>query len=171
MSLDVLSNLIGYQLVWFIVVSCAGNGRVWPAVAAELIFLFWQLVISRRRLSDLKLMALAVVLGILIDGGLAAFNLSRYASATPAVPPGGAPLWIVALWACFSTTVPKSLKWLRGRKSLAFVFGAIGAPLAYLGAQRGWSAVTLVAPEWRGILWLAITWGISIVLMLATLVE
>ena len=41
-------------------------------------------------------------------------------------------------------------------------FGAIGGPLAYLGAARGWHAVTMSTPLWQVLPWLALGWGIAL---------
>jgi hypothetical protein len=57
------------------------------------------------------------------------------------------PSWILALWAGFVTALNVSLRWmrdknLRGRWVIAVLFGAIGGPIAYMGAAR-LGAVTL----------------------------
>jgi Protein of unknown function (DUF2878) len=51
------------------------------------------------------------------------------------------PAWILALWAVFATALNVSLRWLNNVKShgkwlIAVLFGAIGGPLAYMGAAR-----------------------------------
>ena len=71
----------------------------------------------------------------------------------------------MALWAAFSQTVTQSLGILQRNVVLALVFGAIGGPLAYLGASRGFGAVTLSTPAWPGSAWLAFGWGIAMVLL------
>jgi hypothetical protein len=45
-------------------------------------------------------------------------------------------LWFASLWASFATTLRSSLGWLHKKVMLAVAFGAIGGPLAYLGASR-----------------------------------
>jgi hypothetical protein len=62
-------------------------------------------------------------------------------------------------------TLNRSLAYLRDRWWLALVLGAIGAPLAYLGAQRGWQAVVFQTPSWRGIAWIACSWAIAMPLL------
>ena len=54
------------------------------------------------------------------------------------------PAWILALWAIFVTVLNVSLRWMRGKWLVAILFGAIGGPLAYMGAQK-LGAVTLNA--------------------------
>jgi hypothetical protein len=52
------------------------------------------------------------------------------------------PIWIIALWAGFATTLNRSLRWMRNKTLLAILFGAIGGPLAYIAAEK-LGAVTL----------------------------
>lgn len=160
------SNLIGYQLVWFIAVIGAGRGLSWPAVGASLLFVGSQLALSRQRWVDVRLIAAALVLGVLIDGTLAATGLMSYATASPALPPHGAPLWILAMWAAFAVTLPRALSWLQGLPVAGALFGAIGAPLAYLAAARGWDAVAFAAPAWRAAAALGAGWALAMVLLL-----
>lgn len=158
------SNLIGYQLVWFAAVIGAGRGTPWPGTIAAALFVAWQLSAAGRA-REWRLLVAAVVAGALVDGGLAGSGLARYAAASPALPTGGAPLWILALWSAFALTLTQSLSALRTRLWLAPVLGAVGAPLAYLGAARGWQAVSFAAPIWPAVLALAIGWAIALTLL------
>ena len=162
------SNLIGYQLTWLLAVASAAHGHPWLAVAAAAVFVSWQLFAARHRSVELRLLVLALLLGIVVDGVLAGSGWASYASPQPAVPAHGAPVWILALWACFAMTLNRSLQILRGRPWLAATFGALGAPLAYLAAARGWQAMQFPADAWRAWLWLALGWAVALAL-LATL--
>jgi hypothetical protein len=154
------SNLIGYQVTWFITVIGASYGSAWPAVLASTAFCAANLLMSHERRLDLKLVGLAFVFGLISDGSLALLQLLNYS------PPGpiGAPLWILSLWCAFSLTLNRSLQWLQRRPPAAAAFGALGGPLAYTGAARGWSAVEFVAPAWRAELWLAVSWATAMYL-------
>jgi len=154
-------NLIGYQLGWFVTVIAAGRGLAWPGVLASLLFVTWQLAVSEHAGTDIKLLAVALLLGVVIDGIAAASGWLAYAAANPALPPQGAPVWILGLWASFAMTLNRTLAYLRGRPWLSLIFGAIGAPLAYLGAARGWQAVTFASPPWHGVVWLGAGWAVA----------
>jgi len=65
----------------------------------------------------------------------------------------------------FAMTVPQSLAFLQSRPWLAAVFGAVGGPLAYLGAARGWNAVAFAAPIAVGVTVLALCWAIAMPLL------
>ncbi len=151
------SNLIGYQAVWFITVAAAGRGLAWPGVSAALAFVLAQLARSDRRRADARLALLALACGLLIDGSLASLGWIRCAA--PTLTP---PAWILALWAAFALTLNHSFACLRGRPRLACLLGAIGGPLAYWGAARGWQAVQFEAPAWRAVLALMLGWALAL---------
>lgn len=152
-------NLIGYQLVWFAAVIGAEHGVVWPGVPGMLLFAGSQLALSGHRRADLALMAVALVLGFVMDGGMIRAGFATYAAAWPS---GGlAPAWILALWISFSLTFTQSLAYLQKRLWIALLFGGIGGPLAYLSAARGFHVVTFAAPQWHGLLWLSVSWAIA----------
>lgn len=166
---SIWANFIGYQLVWLAAVMGAGRGAAWPGVAAALTFATWRLASGNERALDVRLIAFALACGMLIDGGAAATRLIHYAAASPALPPGGAPLWILALWSAFALTLTRSVAWLAGRTWLAALLGAFGAPAAYLSAARGWHALVLAPPAWRGLLWLAAGWAAAAAALAALL--
>jgi hypothetical protein len=153
------ANFVGYQLVWFAVVATAGGTRPWLGLAAAAAFITLQMALSDRRALDLRLLALALLLGLTIDGTLSELGWIRYAGPSPAVPPGGAPLWILALWTSFSLTLTRSLAWLSTHPVWAAVFGAIGGPIAYWSAARGFHAVRFAPPSYRAIAALAVGWS------------
>lgn len=159
-------NAIGYQLLWFCAVIGAGRGLWWPALAAAAAFIGWQLAASPQRAVDLRLIAAALVCGVLLDGGLAASGLARYAAPWPAAELAEfAPLWILAIWASFAMTLTHSLRLLQSHLGAALALGAIGGPLAYWGAARGWQALTFAAPTWAGLLYLAVAWALAMPLL------
>ncbi len=155
-------NFVAYQAVWFAVVASAARGRAELGIAASVLFVGVQLTLSGRRALDVRLMAAAILLGLMVDGTLGFFDWLRYASPAPALPPHGAPLWILCLWASFALTLTRSLAWLMRRPWLGALFGALGGPLAYASAARGFGAVELVPPAARAFAGLALGWGAAI---------
>jgi hypothetical protein len=108
------------------------------------------------------LFAAALPIGATVVGAPAHAGVLRYAAPSPALPAGGAPLWILGLWLAFAATLQCSLAFLQRRRWLAAAFGAIGAPLAYLGAAHGWQAVVFAAPSWPTLLALAGAWALAL---------
>ena len=158
-------NLLGYQAVWFCAVIATSQGFVWPGLVTMALFAFWQIHRAALPHVELRLMAVALACGLLLDGSLAMSGLARYALPGSAVPPGGAPLWILALWLSFALTLTQSLRYLQKYLVLAALFGAIGGPLAYLGAARAFAVVEFQAPQWHGVLALAAGWGLAMPLL------
>ena len=152
-------SLVGYQLVWFTAVIGAARGLAWPGIVGTLVYASCQLSAVRRFKTDLSLMAIAIVMGLLFDSTLIHAGLAIYASPWPSAKL--APAWILALWAAFSLTFTQSLAYLQTRLWLAALLGATGGPLAYLGASRGWHAVNFANPSWRALLCLGIGWGLA----------
>lgn len=163
------ANLFGYQAVWFAAVIGAGGGYWWPGVVAAALFAALHLGLypqsAKQRRADLKLMAVALGCGLALDGTLSLSGLARYAAGAPALPVGGAPLWILSMWAAFALTLRHSMAPLLQRGWAALALGAIGGPLAYLGAGRGWSAIVFAEPQWQPLAVLALGWGLSIPLL------
>jgi len=153
------ASLIGYQLVWFTAVIGAGRGLSWPGIVAALFYAAGQLAAARRYRTDLSLMATAIVMGLLLDSGLLRGGLARFAAPGPIS--GMTPAWILGLWVAFSLTFTQSLAYLQSRLWLAALLGALGGPLAYLGAQRGWHAIAFADPSWRALLYLSVGWGLA----------
>jgi hypothetical protein len=158
-------NLLGYQAVWLITVSGAAHHATWPACSASSLLCAGHLIRSSRKPLDLSLIGIAALMGAVTDGFLASTGLLRYSPATPALPVAGCPLWILALWVAFSTTVTRSLGWLWGRPITTVFFGALGGPLAYIAAARGWHVITFELPRWRGLLALAIAWAGALIIL------
>jgi len=154
-------NLIGYQMVWLAVVLGAGRGQPWLGIGAAVVFVIWQSH-GPHWSRNMRLVVSALVVGTLIDGGLLISGLINYASPWPIA--GAPPLWIGAIWAAFAVTLPRSLAFLQGRPWLGAALGAMGGPLAYLGAARA-SAVIWAAPTWQGLAALALTWALAMPLL------
>jgi hypothetical protein len=136
-----LWNFAAYQLAWFAVVIGAAQGVAWAGAAAAILVAAVHVALRRDPL-DLKLIGLAVGIGLLVDSTLALTGQVRFAAAWPE---GFAPYWMLSLWMAFATTLNHSLRWLMNRPVAAALAGALGGPLAYLaGAKLG--ALTIVTP-------------------------
>jgi len=160
-----IASFIAYELLWFAVVIGAARGFVWPVVGLAVAFVAWQVAVAPSRRLACRGALVALVLGMLVDGGARAFTWLGYASASIALPPGGAPVWILGLWCAFGVTLAGPFRWIAGRPLIAALLGAIGGPLSYLGAERGWRTVVFLAPAWHGIAWLAVTWAAALAVL------
>ncbi|MBM3385565.1 MAG: DUF2878 domain-containing protein [Betaproteobacteria bacterium] len=89
---------------------------------------------SRNPRDELSLVLVAALIGFAFDSVLALTGWLSFAGAVPL--PALAPVWMVALWALFATTLNVSLRWLREWPVLGVLFGAIGGPVAYYAGER-----------------------------------
>ncbi|TAM94725.1 MAG: DUF2878 domain-containing protein [Rhodanobacteraceae bacterium] len=155
-------TFVGYEAVWFAAVIGAGRDLAWPGAAATVLFAAWRLGVSRHRGLELSIAGVALLLGVLFDAMLVWAGVAQYAAPWPSPL---VPAWLTVLWAAFALTIVPLFGYLHERLVLAAVFGAIGGPLAYLGAAHGWHAVALPAPAWHGLAALAIGWGVAMPLL------
>lgn len=140
--MNLILNVILFQIGWFACVLGAANGVPWGGALAAAAIIAWHLVRARQPKRELALAALAALAGAAFETALVQTGWVRFDSGV--LMQGVAPYWMVALWAVFATTLNVSLRWLRGRATLAAALGAVGGPAAYYaGAQLG--ALELVA--------------------------
>jgi hypothetical protein len=149
--------LLAYELVWFAAVIGAGHGLAWPGVIAAGLFAAWRLGSSPHPRAELGLIAATLLLALALEGCWVAGGLIVYSAPWP-LP--NAPAWLMAIWVAFALTLVPLFGYLHRRPALAALFGAVGGPLAYLGAARA-HALQLTTPAWRGVLALSAGWAIA----------
>lgn len=129
-----LINFIAFYVGWVACVGGAGRGMtlVGPLVVAALLAL--QLPLKPQPAREALLVVVVGVFGWAIDTGQAAIGVFSFGTRSPA--PWFCPLWLVAVWMIFASTLTGSMRWLSGRYALAAVFGAVGGPLSYYYGLR-----------------------------------
>ncbi|MBL0029637.1 MAG: DUF2878 domain-containing protein [Rhodanobacteraceae bacterium] len=162
--MNLIANAALFQVVWFATVAGAGAGHWWTGLPALAVFAIWQLRTSRWPRADAATVGIGILLGLVIDSILIAGGWLRYATPLPWVQL--APVWIIVLWAGFALTLNHSLAFLKQHVLWSLLFGAIGGPLAYLGAARLFNAVEFTAPDMQVVLALGIAWAIATPLLL-----
>jgi hypothetical protein len=159
----IISNFMLFQIGWFACVWSAAAHRPWIGVLVTTGVVVIHLLRAPLPQAELKLIMLALVLGLVFDSVLVRQGWIQYSSGI--VAPNVAPYWIVALWGLFATLLNVSLRWMRGRWIVAALFGAIGGPAAYYGGLR---LGALEFGNWRAALVaLAIGWAVLTPLLLA----
>lgn len=158
-----LLNVVGFQFGWFCCVLGAANGMPWLGPLVALPVVGWHLFDAGDPRAEFKLILIASVLGSLFDQALLSAGLLRFVDSA-IWPAYLLPVWMMALWLLFNTTLNVSLRWMRGRLAVAMVFGLVGGPLAYVaGAKLG--AITVLEPTTLMIV-LAIGWGLLMPVLL-----
>ena len=151
-----LLNFAMFYLGWFACVMGAGHGDLWlgPSVVAALVII--HLLRTAAPVQEARLILLIGIFGFVVDTLQASVGL--YAFARTSAAPWLCPLWMVALWMIFATTLNASMSWLAGRYRLAAVLGAFCGPVSYVaGARLG--AIELPAQASASLVGIAIVWA------------
>ncbi|WP_020168309.1 MULTISPECIES: DUF2878 domain-containing protein [Methylotenera] len=162
MQRNMVINFILFQIGWFACVIGAAKQMPWLGVAVVLAIVVWHLIQAKQPKRELALLLIVLVIGGTFDQMMLNHQLISYESHS--WMNALVPVWILALWAEFVTILNVSLRWMHDRWLIAVLFGAIGGPLAYMGAAR-LGAVTLnMMPA--SYIALSIGWAILTPLML-----
>ncbi|UTA48639.1 DUF2878 domain-containing protein [Simiduia sp. 21SJ11W-1] len=117
-----IANALLFQLGWWAIVLTHNLYSLF-IIAIYLAVHFW--LLAEHRVREAVFIALATCLGALVD--LLWFKLGILQAE------GGYPLWLLALWPLFLSTLYHSLAWLGGQWLWAALLGAVFAPLSYWG--------------------------------------
>lgn len=120
-------NAALFNIAWLL---CVLGGNQVALVTAVLLLVF-HIVIVSGVYQEIFFIAGVTVLGYTIDSILFASNVlvsqSEY---------NLAPIWLLALWICFSTTLNHCFRMLQKRLRLAAILGAIAGTSSYLAGIR-----------------------------------
>ena len=152
-----VGNVLGFQAVWLASIAGAGQGLAWTGPLAALLFAGFTLAFGGLARHDLRMLALALPIGCLLDSAFAASGWLVYAEAWPWTQM--APVWIASLWAGFALTLNHSMAFLRQHPWLSAGFGLVGGPLAYWTAAGAFGAVSFGAPVAWVLAALALAWA------------
>ncbi|WP_417502686.1 DUF2878 domain-containing protein [Marinobacter sp.] len=128
-------NFILFQTGWF---ACVVYPDVIGPVVALLLLVIHFVLVSQNRLTELQFIGLGTVVGSLLDGLWLNTGVLDNGSDALVITP----LWLVAIWATFMSTLSHSLNWISRKVWLAFLFAPIAGPFAYWSASK-LGAVTL----------------------------
>jgi hypothetical protein len=137
-------NFVLFQAGWFACVQGAASGMAWAGALCVAAIVGWHVFHAADRSGELRLLAVALVLGLLWENLLARSGWLRYAGNDAHA--GMAPYWLILMWALFAITLNGSLSWLKRRPWVAALFGAVGGPLAFVAGER-MGAVVFVTPD------------------------
>jgi hypothetical protein len=157
-----LLNIAAFQAGWLACVLGAAHGLAWAGTLAAALIVAWHLWRAARPGREAALAAAALLLGAGWDSALAATGWLAFAEAPAAWL---APHWILAMWALFATTLNVSLRWLRDRRALAGLLGALAGPSAY-AAGAGLGALRIEQPLAAGVA-LAAGWALILPALVA----
>lgn len=129
-----LINVAAFQIAWFACVLGGARGMPWVGVAVTGLVAALHLFLAPAPGREAALLLVVGIIGALWDGLVMRLGFLHYPSGI--LVPWIAPVWIIAMWVGFATTLNVSLGWLRGRWYLAALVGALGGPLAYYAGMK-----------------------------------
>ena len=153
-------NFIGFQIGWFACVIGAAKGLPVVSVVCALMIVAYHLYRSHS-ITELYIVMVAMLIGFVWESLLVASGWLSYSSSGDT---GFAPLWLVAMWALFATTINLSMAWLKGRWALAALMGAIFGPLAFVAGEKLGAVMFLNQPV--ALTALALGWALLMPLLL-----
>ncbi|MBT8108594.1 MAG: DUF2878 domain-containing protein [Gammaproteobacteria bacterium] len=134
--MSILVNFLAFQAGWFASVLGAAQNMPWVGPAVVLAIVVLHLRQARRPELEAGLLVASGIIGLCFDSLLVSLGWVTYPSGL--ISTSLAPYWIVTMWVLFATTLNSSMAWLKGRRVLAAVLGAIAGPMSYLaGAKLG----------------------------------
>jgi hypothetical protein len=162
-ALQLVAGFVLFQGAWFACVLGAARGHAALGIVAVALAVALLLGFSRHRTAELRLIAVAIAVGIVWDSLLARTGVVQYASPGPLRD--FAPAWILALWALLAPMLREPMRWLHGRPLLAALFGGVGGALSYAAAER-LGACAFPEPV-RALGVIAAGWALAMPLLLA----
>ena len=157
-----LVNFIGFQIGWFACVLGAANDKALLGMIIALGIVIYHVVAQADSINELKLVLVAVVIGLFWETWVLNSDILHYPSHPDAL--FWAPSWLIMMWALFATTINLSMGWLKDRWVLAVFMGAIFGPLAFVAGEKLGAVVFLDST--LSIITLAIGWGLLMPLLL-----
>jgi Protein of unknown function (DUF2878) len=151
-----VTNFLSLGIGWFACVAGAANGTPSYGIAVAAMLLALNILIAEDPIHEARVIVEVGAIGFLIDTTLALAGIFVFHPGT--IDPR-CPIWLVALWMMFGSTLTASLAWLSARVAVASITGAIAAPLSYLAASRmgAFAIPGLIAPR---LVIIAIVWAV-----------
>ena len=162
--LRLVMNVVVYQCAWLACVLSAAAHRPWIGITVAVAAILLHLYVAPAPRRELPLILLAALAGAIFESLLVA---SGWVQSSPVLLLGSVlPVWMVALWAAFATTLNVSLRAYRHRYAVGAVIAAVGAPLAYeAGAALGALQWVQATPA---LLLVACGWGVLMPVLMRT---
>ena len=154
--MKVLLHFVVFQAAWFACVlgSKSTHPLLYPLIGFGAIL--GMVIISKRFRSCFPFLLSSVILGMVGDSLLVHLELLAF-YANPTV--GGAPLWMIILWANFGLMLRSLFSWFLENNTRSLLGFSIGGVIAY---YSGWRLDALAFTSgWFSALAISIEWGIA----------
>lgn len=159
--MNLVINFIGFQIGWFACVIGAAQSLPFFSILCALVIVAFHLYRNNSS-AELYIIITAIVIGFIWETLLLSTGWLSYSLTSDSLV--FAPIWLVAMWALFASTVNHSMAWLKGRWLLASLLGAIFGPLAFIAGETFGAVVFL--DRFFALLSLVLGWAVLMPLLL-----
>jgi len=152
----VLNGLLFY-VIWFVCAGSVAQDLEYLGLLSIAVFLVFHFALSKNRMKEALTLTFVILLGFCFDSVYLLTGTLTYYTPNPWVS-WGAPLWILAMYALFSTTFDYSLSWTKKLPWwLQALLGAGGGVATYVAGEKmhivefllpGLSTVIVIACAW-----------------------
>jgi len=151
-----LLNGIFFYIAWYACIYGASLDFELLGVATGAILIALHFFISKKRRSDLIFLGAFLAIGFLGDWLLISQHILAYPYVTFDITTLGVPLWILTIYASFSTTINHSAIFLHKHPVWCSIGGGIGGSVSYYLAAKigaillplGWISLVAIAIYW-----------------------
>lgn len=123
-----------------------------------LIFLLIHFIVNGLKQSDVRIITIVGLIGIMIDSAFNMTTIIIYNGTNSNIFP---PLWIIAMWIGFAATMNYSMSWLKNNYKIGFLVGSIFGPLSYITGHK-FNAITINYSDSNPIFSLSISWALAV---------
>ena len=127
-------NFVLFQAGWLLTVTSGAGTWYMTGPLFAIGVVWWHLEKAKKPGIEGLLLFLICIVGFSLDSVLVSAGVLQFQNGQ--IYSFLAPVWMLALWLLFGTTLNVSLRWLKGRPGLAALFGAVGGPLAYFAGEK-----------------------------------
>lgn len=152
--INAIQNLTFFKVGWVACVLFAASGRPMLASLSVAVVVLVHLARVSNPAKESLLLAAAAAMGLAWESLMVASGVISY----PGSEAGTllAPLWIVAMWVLFATTINHGFRWAKRHWAYPAILGAVGGPMAFsagVGMGAAEFSNTFVALSVIGIGW------------------
>jgi hypothetical protein len=126
-------NYALFYLGWFLCLYSATHGKPWIAIFSGLFVTAFFFFIAKEKKPLVLTLLYTLFIGFWIDTSFKYFHLISYETSWSFFR-GGAPFWILSIYALLATSIDTSLLWLSNKVILSMILGFVGGLLSYRGA-------------------------------------
>lgn len=151
-------NIIALNIVWFAAVLGAAQGLFWLGPAALLLSLAVQFKDDLKNSTLIKFLLSTALVGTIADSLMIMLGAISFECCS--VLPQNYPMWMLALWLSFATTLFSSLSWIRNKLALGSILGCLGGASAYYGGYK-LGALGMANDIQNALLIIGMSWAIA----------